>query len=251
TAAHGKNQEGIPGYETTVSDTEDSVKVDAISGPTPPYGSPDQGWGKGMRPAITMTHHAAMVYCEWLSKVTGKKFRLPTEAEWEYACRAGTTGPYYFEGNPKKLTRKSWINRMFRKDTSAIDRYVWSATDSGYKTYPPFTKDANPWGLYNMLGNVMEFCLDWYAPDALDTYPGGGPVVDPAGPQTGTEHVVRGGSYNSDPADLRIANRDHTQHDRWLVTDPQSPKSIWWYSDTKEVGFRVVRVFDEEQTGMK
>jgi formylglycine-generating enzyme required for sulfatase activity len=224
----------------------DTTVVDAITGPTPPYGAPDQGWGKGLRPAITMTHHAAMVYCEWLSKATGKKYRLPTEAEWEYACRAGTAGPYYFEGNPKKLTRRSWINRLFGTKYTVIGHYVWFAGNSTSKTQPPYTNKPNPWGLYNMPGNVSEFCLDWYAAGI----PGGGlsssAVSDPRGPESGTEHVIRGGSYRSDPADLRSAARSHTLHDQWLVTDPQLPKSIWWYSDSKDVGFRVMREYEEK-----
>jgi len=223
----------------------DTTQVDAITGPTPPYGSPDQGWGKGLRPAITMTHHAAVRYCEWLSEVTGKTYRLPTEAEWEYACRAGTDGPYFFEGDPKKLTARSWINRILGTDDSVIGTYVWFERNSASKTQPPYTIEPNPWGLHNMLGNVREFCLDRYDPAIYGTYAGRGPVEDPRVLSGGREHVVRGGSYRDDPADLRIANRDHTQHDRWLLTDPQSPKSIWWYSDVRDVGFRVVRELDD------
>ena len=70
---------------------------------------------------------------------------------------------------------------------------------------------------------------------------------DPHGPESGTEHVVRGGSYRSDAADLRCAARDHTRNDDWLVTDPQEPKSIWWYSDVTDVGFRVVREYDPNE----
>ena len=219
--------------------------VDAITGPTPPYGSPDQSWGKGSRPAITMTHHAAVRYCEWLSLVTGKKYRLPTEAEWEYACRAGTTEAYFFEGDPEKLTGKSWINRLFGVDESIINKYVWYTGNSPGKTQPPYTNEPNRWGLYNMPGNVKEFCLDWYTPDLSIVYPDDSAVVDPKGPKSGSEHVVRGGSYNSDPADLRSGARDRTYTDRWLLTDPQSPKSKWWYSDSKDVGFRVVREYEE------
>jgi len=95
-----------------------------------------------------------------------------------------------------------------------------------------------------MLGNVREFCLDWYDPEAyahmLDSE-----VLDPRGPASGQAHVVRGGSYRSDAADLRCAARDHTRSDESLLTDPQSPKSIWWYSDCTDVGFRVVREYDE------
>ena len=228
-----------------MSSEADTTKVDAITGPTPPYGSPDQGWGKGIRPAITMTHHAAVTYCEWLSRVTGKKYRLPTESEWEYACRAGTTGPYFFDGSPGKLTDKSWINRLFGTDDSIINSFVWYKRSSNNKTQLPYVNEPNLWGLYNMPGNVKEFCLDFYSPDIYSTYTAEGPVVNPKGPETGTEHVVRGGSYKSDPVFLRSAARDHTYHDKWMITDPQSPKSKWWYSDSRDVGFRVVREFEE------
>ena len=78
---------------------------DAVTGPTPPFGIPDQGWGSGKRPAITMTHYSAQIYCQWLSQVTGKRYRLPTEAEWEYASRAGSESPYFFPGDPQKIIR--------------------------------------------------------------------------------------------------------------------------------------------------
>jgi formylglycine-generating enzyme required for sulfatase activity/nitrate/TMAO reductase-like tetraheme cytochrome c subunit len=219
----------------TQAAAEGAVKSpDAITGPTPPYGAPDQGWGKGLRPAITMSWHSAEVYCRWLSKVTGKKYRLPTEAEWEYACRAGKQTPYCFEGDPAKFTQTSWKNRLFGVDDSILRKQVWFSANGGGKTQPPYTTPPNAWGLYNMLGNVREFCSDWYAPDAYRS-------SGPNGPSSGTEHVVRGGSFLSGPEDLRSAARDHTDSKRWLMTDPQSPKSIWWYSDVKDVGFRVVR----------
>ncbi len=216
--------------------------TDAITGPTPPYGAPDQGWGRGLRPAITMSHHAAEVYCQWLSRVTGKKYRLPTEAEWEYACRAGQSTPYPFEGDPAQFTTASLKNRLFGVDDSIVRKNAWFRANSGGKTQPPYTTPPNAWGMYNMVGNVREFCSDWYAPDA---YGSDGASIDPKGPSGGTEHVVRGGSFQSSPEDLRSAARDHTETERWLMTDPQSPKSVWWYSDVKDVGFRVVREVED------
>jgi len=212
--------------------------VDAISGATPPWGAPDQGWGKGTRPAITMSWRAAYVYCQWLSQVTGKKYRLPTEAEWEYACRAGTETPYFFPGNPKKFTTEGLIKKIFGPDTSVIASRVVYKANSNSRTKEPQSVKANPFGLKNMLGNVAEFCLDYYSPTAYKT--DSTEVVNPRGPADGQEHVIRGGSFKSDARDVRSASRDFTKTKAWLVTDPQMPKSVWWYSDCIDVGFRVV-----------
>jgi sulfatase modifying factor 1 len=214
--------------------------VDAITGATPPYVPPDQGWGRGDRPAITMTHYAAVQYTRWLSQVTGKRYRLPTEAEWEYAARAGTGTTYFFQGDPRQYTERRLWNRVFGRNTAVIDSFAIYAGNSGARTQPPTAVVANQLGLLNMLGNVREFCLDWYSPDTYERSNTGDVVVDPRGPPTGTEHVLRGGSFRSDPADLRSAARDHTTRDRCLMTDPQVPKSVWWYSDCTDIGFRVV-----------
>ena len=211
---------------------------DAISGPTPPFGTPDQGWGGGARPAITMTHYAAQTYCQWLSKVTGKRYRLPTEAEWEYACRSGTETHYFFEGDTKKFSSEGFRNRVFGIDTTTISSYVVYNQNSGGKTQEPSFVKANPSGLKNMIGNVLEYCSDWYAPDAYaqtDLT-----ITNPKGPQTGTEHVIRGGYFASEAEDLRSAARTYTDSESWLITDPQQPKSMWWYSDMKGIGFRIV-----------
>ena len=213
-------------------------EVDAISGATPPWGAPDQGWGKGTRPAITMSWHAANVYCRWLSKVTGKKYRLPTEAEWEYACRAGTVTPYFFPGDPERLTSGGFLRKIFGQDTSNISSRVIYKLNSSSRTREPSSVKENPFGLKNMPGNVAEFCLDFYSPDTYkaDTVK----AVNPGGPEKGQEHVIRGGSFKSDARAVRSAARDFTKTKAWLVTDPQMPKSIWWYSDCIDVGFRVV-----------
>jgi formylglycine-generating enzyme required for sulfatase activity len=221
--------------------------VDAVTGAKPPYVPPDQGWGKGARPAITMTHLAAVQYTRWLSAKTGKRYRLPTEAEWEYAARGGTTTPYFFEGTPEALTQRRFLNRVLGSDTDVLDRFTIHAGNSDDRTQPPEVVDSNPFGLVNMLGNVREFCLDWYAGDAYLGPTGAAPMLDPRGPEAGTEHVIRGGSFRSDPADLRSAARDHTRTGACLLTDPQIPKSIWWYSDCNDIGFRVVREGDPAQ----
>jgi len=222
--------------------TEDKValpkNVDAISGATPPWGAPDQGWGKGSRPAITMSWHAAEVYCQWLSKVTGKKYRLPTEAEWEYACRAGTETPYFFAGNPKTFSSSGMIKKIFGPDTTVIASRIVYKVNSFSRTKEPVSVKANPFGLKNMSGNVAEFCLDFYSPDSYKTYTA--EAINPRGPSTGQEHVIRGGSFKSDAGDVRSASRDFTRTIAWLVTDPQMPKSVWWYSDCIDVGLRVV-----------
>jgi len=215
-------------------------EVDGITGPTPPYGNPDQGWGRGARPAITMSFYAAQVYCRWLSKKTGKKYRLPTEAEWEYACRGGSDTPYFFKGKPSDYSQKSFWNRIFGPDTSVINGYVIYKLNSHKKSGLPRDVKPNPFGLLNMAGNVKEFCSDLYKEDLYKSYSGGGIIKDPQGPAQGKEHIIRGGSFKSDAADVRSAAREATRSKAWLVTDPQMPKSRWWYSDCNDVGFRVV-----------
>ncbi|NMC38052.1 MAG: SUMF1/EgtB/PvdO family nonheme iron enzyme [Bacteroidales bacterium] len=220
-------------------------ETDAISGATPPYGQPDQGWGMGQRPAISFSHHAAETYCKWLSQMTGKNYRLPTEAEWEYACRAGTSGPYFFEGDPRKFEKSGFRAKISKNDTAVINSYVVYAENSPTKTQTPDFVKPNPLGLRNMLGNVAEFCSDWYQADAYSMYPEG-IIRDPKGPETGEEHVIRGGTFMNAAGSLRSAARDYTRTEAWLKTDPQMPKSIWWYSDCFSVGFRVVCEFDEK-----
>ena len=209
--------------------------VDAVSGPTPPFGLPDQGWGMGQRPAITMTHYAAETFCQWLSLKTGRHYRLPTEAEWEYAAKAGTTTPYFFGGDPRRYSGRTLRSRLLGRDTTMISRYV---VYDAAMTLEPSAVKANPFGLKNMLGNAMEYCSDWYSETAYADIADGG--TDPRGPSSGSEHVVRGGCFEDDAALVRASARSHTVHDEWLRTDPQNPKSIWWYSDVRGIGFRVV-----------
>ena len=229
--------EGRTPPEVVYNNNLNAMDVDAISGPTSPFGFPDQGWGQGDRPAITMTHYAAETFCQWLSEKTGKKYRLPTEAEWEYAARGGKETSYFFPGTAKDFSDQGFMRNIFKPKTDSISTYVIYNKNSNGRTQLPSEVLPNPYGLKNMLGNVMEYTADKYDPESYKKR--GLNTKDPIITE-GEEWVVRGGFYNSDAIDVRSAARNHTKHDEWLKTDPQQPKSIWWYSDIKGIGFRVV-----------
>jgi formylglycine-generating enzyme required for sulfatase activity len=201
--------------------------ADAVTRPTPPYGDESFSFGKGRQPAINVQIHAAMEYCRWLSLETGKVYRLATEAEWEYAARAGTTGAYSFGGAAK------------------IDAHAWHAGNSGARPRPVGQKAPNPWGLHDMHGNVAEWTLDHYDPQRYGQVPPGtlGPVLLPTDRRY--PYVARGGSWDDPAARLRSAAR-RASNDEWNRRDPQSPQSIWWHTDAAFVGFRVVRAVEEQ-----
>ena len=195
-----------------------------------------------LRPVNNISWFDCQKFIARVNEVVRQQFgcvaRLPFEAEWEYAARGGTSTPYFFEGSPKKLSNDGFLKGIFKPDTTGINTYAVYMNNSSNRTQEPGKVKANPFGLKNMLGNVMEYCEDWYAEDAYASIQDG--QLDPKGPAEGTERVVRGGHYNDDASQLRTAARSHTEHDEWLRTDPQNPKSIWWYSDVKGIGFRVV-----------
>jgi len=196
--------------------------ADAVSRPTPPYVPMDFEMGVDGYPAISMTQFAARHYTKWLTAKTGRFYRLPSEAEWEYACRAGTTTAYSFGDDPDEL-----------------GAYAWSFENSDDAYHPVGTKRPNPWGLFDMHGNVSEWVLDAYDKKAYASLSDGvaNPVNWPSAPYP---HVVRGGSWDDDPEDLRSAAR-RGSHKGWKIQDPQVPKSIWYLTDARFVGFRVVR----------
>jgi formylglycine-generating enzyme required for sulfatase activity len=208
---------------------DSEMNADAITRPTRPYADETFGKGRKGQPVICITHHAAMEYCRWLSTKTGKIYRLPTEAEWEYACRASTKTPYSFGDDPEK-----------------IEEYGWFA-DNTEKPQPVGKKKPNPWGLYDMHGNVAEWCLDHYLPKAYSQWPADGPAVRPVLLPDAKEYpyVARGGSWDDDVDRLRSAAR-RASNPEWSVQDPQRPQSIWWHTDAEFVGFRIVRPIDEQ-----
>jgi formylglycine-generating enzyme required for sulfatase activity len=209
---------------------ENPKNADAVTRPTPPYADETFKKGREGHPVLCITHHAAMQYCRWLSAKTGKVYRLPTEAEWEYACRAGTTTAYSFGDDPKK-----------------IGEYAWFADNSDEKTHDVGTKKPNPWGLHDMYGNVCEWCLDHYDAKYYGRFSLDKPTLSPVLLPTEKRfpHVARGGSWGDEAKDCRSATRLASELD-WMKQDPQRPRSIWWLTDADFVGFRVVRAVEEQ-----
>lgn len=212
--------------------------ADAVTRPTKPYTDMTFDMGHDHYPAICMTQLAAKTYCQWLSAKTGHHYRLPTEAEWECACRAGTTTAYSFGDDPEKLSEYGWFYDI------ADDKY-----------HPVGQKKPNPWGLYDMHGNVSEWVLDQYDPKFYEQFKDGKVAAFPKAynpPKKLYPRVVRGGSWDDDPEGLRSAARFSSTPD-WKIQDPQIPQSIWYHTDALHVGFRLVRDPDppEEATRQK
>ncbi|MDX1963499.1 MAG: formylglycine-generating enzyme family protein [Pirellulales bacterium] len=210
-----------------IASNPNDQQADALARPTNPYTDMTFGMGKRGYPAISMTHYAARMYCIWLSIKTGRYYRLPTEAEWEYACRAGTTTAYSFGDDPAEL-----------------DDYAWYVDNSEETYHKVGKKKPNPWGLHDMHGNVSEWCLDQYDADRYRQLTGPA-AINPLLPTTKLyPHVSRGGAWTDDPVLLRSAAR-LASHPDWKDQDPQIPRSVWYHTDAQFSGFRVVRPLTE------
>ena len=220
--------------------------ADAVTYPTPIYdqeASPklERMGGRGNNyPAVIMSQFAARQYTKWLSKKTGRFYRLPTEAEWEYACRAGTKTAYFFGDDPSKLGDYAWYAENSKE----------SDGDTGY--HPIMQKKPNPWGLYDMYGNVTEWCVDQYKADWYKQFEG---KITPASetinwPKTQYPRVLRGGSYISEADECRSAARDKSNK-LLNAIDPQIPKSPHWLGDGFFIGFRVVSPVKEPSEAEK
>lgn len=218
----GRNKDG----SKQKSEANDPI-TEITSQPTTPYTEMSFGMGTDGYPAISMTHHAANKYCQWLSAQTGHFYRLPTEQEWEYAARAGTKTAYY------------WGN-----DTSGLNDHEWYYDNSDNFQYAQVgKKKPNPWGLYDILGNVAEWTYDQYSSEYYKALSGLAPdkVTGYYTPSTTPyPHTARGGSFDDDPDRLRAAFR-RASEDSWKQQDPQLPKSIWYLTDAKFLGMRLVR----------
>jgi sulfatase modifying factor 1 len=182
----------------------------------------------GDHPVVCVTWNDARAFCAWLSAKEGRVYRLPTEAEWEYACRAGTTTAYPWGENPDD--GKGWAN-CSAQNTAAVftlfPAFTW--TDGFHHTAPVASFRANAWGLHDMIGNALQWCGDWYA-----EYPSGS-LENPRGPSDGKERILRGGAFIYGPRHCRSAFRGRN------------------YPDFQNyyVGFRVVREATAEEAVRK
>ena len=169
--------------------TKQDEHSDAVTKPTAPYTDMSFGMGKKGYPAICMTHLSARMYCMWLSARTGNFYRLPTEAEWEFACKAGTTTAYSFGDDPDKLSEHSW-----HMDNS---RFQYQKVGQ---------KKANPFGLHDMHGNVWEWVIDQFV--SSPPPPSNKPSINPISlPKTLYPRTVKGGSWDDDEKSHRSASR--------------------------------------------
>jgi formylglycine-generating enzyme required for sulfatase activity len=208
--------------------------ADAVTYPTPMYeleaGPILQRMGRGGKfPAVIMSQYAARQYTKWLSKKTGRFYRLPTEAEWEYAARAGTSTAFSFGDDPKKIDDFGW----------QIDNSAPPGGDAAY--HEVGKKKPNQWGLYDMHGNVAEWCIDAYAADWYRQFAGKqvkwSDVIN--WPKELYPRVIRGGGFESEPEECRSASRVGSTP-KLNIKDPQLPQSPHWLSDGFAVGFRLL-----------
>lgn len=190
-------------YSLDQPDAHAAPGADAVSRPSKPYLPPDRGFGHEGYAAISMSFKNASEFCAWLSKSTGRRYRLPTEAEWEHAARAGATT------DSERLLGKG-------VDGDKLADFVVFADNAAGEPAPAGSKKPNAFGLKDMLGNVQEWVVG-----------------------TDGKPVTKGGSYRSKRAELSVTGRAR-QEPSWNASDPQIPKSTWWLSDGPFVGFRVV-----------
>lgn len=193
-----------------------SLGIDGVSGASTPYVDMSFGMGKEGYPAVNMTQYAALMFCKWLSAQTGDFYRLPTEAEWEYACLLGTDGQMV-----------------------ELDEIAWFDGNAPFKYERVGAKKLNKLGIYDMLGNVSEWTMDQYD---QEFYTNSGSKNPWNRPEKLYPKVVRGGSWKDSRENVGCKTRFYSRP-QWKQQDPQMPKSEWWLTSAPMVGFRVVRPF--------
>jgi formylglycine-generating enzyme len=197
TGGYGYN----PGYDPATS-----PRNDAFEGRRPIYSWQNPGFPQGDdHPVVNVTWHDAAALARWLTAQEGRRYRLPTEAEWEYACRAGKRSRYQHGDAPQELVR---VANSFDADTAALwpqwrDRAL-AGHDGHTFTAPVGSFAPNDFGLFDMHGNVWEWTADWYGED----YYAQSPATDPTGPAAGDTKVRRGGSWHSWPLYTRCSYRN-------------------------------------------
>lgn len=209
-------------YDNNTASAGIDYQADAVTRPTPPYEDFSKGMGRqGGYPAVSMTQQAAQLYCYWLYQKTGVFYRLPTEAEWEYACLKG--------------------NSDFKSEKD-LDDSAWYYENSFEKFHKTGLKSANQLGLYDMLGNVAEWTADYFlSENKYSQYLEDSTAINPwIVPQRRHPRTVKGGSYDDNPEDCTCKSRLKSKA-KWQARDPQIPKSKWWNPDSPFVGFRIVR----------
>jgi formylglycine-generating enzyme required for sulfatase activity len=212
-------------FDIFFKDASTSVNsdVDAITRPSPQY--VDLSWDMGREggfPVNSMQQRTALMYCRWLYKKTGVFYRLPTEAEWEYACRAGSSSKYFFGDNEADLEKYAWYNKN---------------SDEAYHKVGQLRPNA--FGLYDMLGNLAEWVLDQYDENYF-TKMKDGETNPELKPTSRHPRLLKGGAYTDKAIELRCANKTKWLP-QWNRRDPQIPKSKWWLTDAPFAGFRLVR----------
>jgi formylglycine-generating enzyme required for sulfatase activity len=202
---------------------EADIPADVISTPSPSWGDLTRGMGTDGYPAVNVTHYAAYMFTKWLTVKTGNFYRLPTEAEWELACRGGIDG----EGH-----------------SGDVDQFAWHRENSGRTYHRPGSKQPNSLGIHDMLGNVAEWTLDQYYEDYFERLDGE-PAVNPwFRPVELYPRAVRGGSW-LDGADQASCFQRRGSSPNWKRDDPQLPKSLWWHTNAFNIGFRVVKPMNQ------
>ena len=213
-------------------------EIDGVTAPSPLYkAETTYAEGEGPNePAATMSQFAAKQYTKWLSQISGPFYRLPTEAEWEYACRGGTQTPFYFGEEMDDLEDHAW-------NYESVDEEVRQQVGQ---------LKPNPFGLHDMYGNVAEWVLDQYDEDGYTHVEAGASLTVEQAFRKPTKvfpRVVRGGSFDSAPEECRSAARMGSEKN-WKVADPNYPQSPWWHTDAPAtgVGFRIIRPLSEPAT---